>query len=316
MEEQTGRRISLRLIDSAGLVLPPNIHLYSRLQPTLPPAVALNNDRELESIAQRWTDPIAAAIDAQYEATLQEESKVRRNPKSPDYLHHACLYFIDGHTVLASRGLTPLDRYALKRLADKLNVLLCIGKADMLTRRQLIAVRKYVTSDLRTAGILPNIYGFENWRGNPEDEEEDDELYDRAANEELQRIMPFAIVNDEGLDPATEPDSAVDVFGLPARRDVAPGAPLGRFFPWGTVEVGNPEHCDVISLMTTLFSTHFDELRVRTRETFYERWRTSRLLTVRESIRQSSTSQGLGMNLESSVKTRRESGLQRLVRAG
>ncbi|KAJ1557698.1 hypothetical protein HK405_015381, partial [Cladochytrium tenue] len=316
-EELTGERVSLRLIDTPGLVLPPAIHLYARQQAELAPEAAAAQDRELEAVALKWCEPILAFIDAQYEATLHEESKVRRNPKSPDFQTHACLYFLDPQVVLSSRGLTPLDRHALRKLAARLNVIPVLGKADLLTRRQLVAARKLVVDDLRNAGVLSSIFGFDvdldgadrtlpkpakvgglsdlladagraaaargrlGRRGVPEDDEddEDDEEDDEdelaAAAAELQRMMPFAIVNDESLDPAAAGGAHDDVEevgpgGLPVRKDVAPDAPLGREYAWGTVLVESPAHCDFVALFTTLFASHIDDLKLKTRETFYE----------------------------------------------
>ncbi|KAI9310556.1 Septin-domain-containing protein [Zopfochytrium polystomum] len=263
----------------------------------------------METIAQRWSDPIVAFIDAQYEATLQEESKVRRNPKSPDYQTHACLYVLDAQVVMACRGLTPLDRHAFRRLTGKLNVIPVLGRSDLLTRKQLVAARKFVIDDLRASGILSSIF----------DEDSAEAAEARAAAEELQRMVPFAIVNDEALDPATEEPSDLDAWGLPTRKDVPADSPLGREYSWGTVEVENPEHSDFEALLSTLFASHMEELKLKTRETYYEMWRTERLLEVRNSIRGSvrqSTATFSSVNSNQQVKTRKETGLERLVRAG
>ena len=51
----------------------------------------------------------------------------------------------------------------------------------------------------------------------------------------------------------------------------------GRQYPWGLVEVENPDHCDFGSLRS-LLTTHVGHLREITNTTFYERVRSAALL--------------------------------------
>lgn len=50
----------------------------------------------------------------------------------------------------------------------------------------------------------------------------------------LQAAMPFAVVGSNQI---------IEVKGRKVR---------GRMYPWGVVEVENPEHCDFIKLRTML----------------------------------------------------------------
>lgn len=50
----------------------------------------------------------------------------------------------------------------------------------------------------------------------------------------------------------------------------------GRLYPWGVVEVENPEHCDFIKLRTMLI-THMQDLQEVTQEVHYENYRSERL---------------------------------------
>lgn len=52
---------------------------------------------------------------------------------------------------------------------------------------------------------------------------------------------------------------------------------LGRRFPWGFADPFNAEHCDYLKLKEMVFSEWRAELRVASRERWYEDWRTSRL---------------------------------------
>lgn len=50
----------------------------------------------------------------------------------------------------------------------------------------------------------------------------------------------------------------------------------GRLYPWGVVEVENPEHCDFIKLRTMLI-THMQDLQEITQQVHYENYRSERL---------------------------------------
>ncbi|KAI8851826.1 Septin-type guanine nucleotide-binding (G) domain-containing protein [Chytridium lagenaria] len=285
-EEVSGERISLRIIDSPGLPIPVNIHKDTT-----------TSESEFEALGHTWATTIIQYIEAQYEATLLEESKVKRNPKSPDYQIHACIYLLDPQLCLASRGLTPIDRHALKRLCTRVNVIPCLGKADLLTSRQLKSLRTYVIDDFRKNQIP--IYAF------PEDAEGDHEDDLVKLNAELRGLLPFAVINDEELDPSTNnlnplPSTSAILAASTASLKHG-GGPLGRAYPWGTVEVENADHCDFVSLRTALFGTHIDELKLLTRELYYEQWRTEKLIEVRGSVL-------MARGSEASVKRRNEEG--------
>jgi septin family protein len=61
---------------------------------------------------------------------------------------------------------------------------------------------------------------------------------------------------------------------LPCRT---PGSYLRRF-AWGDANVLDPEHTDFQLLREAILDTHTKVLRTSTREVFYERYRTERLL--------------------------------------
>jgi len=97
------------------------------------------------------------------------------------------------------------------------------------------------------------IYNF------PYDIEEDDEetVQDNA---ELRAMLPFAIVGSE--EEITLSDGEV----LRARR-----------YPWGIVEVDNPQHSDFSRLRTALLNTHLADLKSLTHDLMYETYRTEKL---------------------------------------
>ncbi|KAJ3149232.1 hypothetical protein HDU89_003948 [Geranomyces variabilis] len=275
-DPNSGDRIALRLIDTPGIPIPANIHRDMGADD--------RSDAHVKSVVPH----IASLVDfitQQFERTLLEESKVKRNPKSQDYQVHALLYFLDPQVCFACGGITPIDRYALDQLCARVNVIVCLGKADLLTVRHLGQLRNMVIEDLARFAIP--VFAF------PEDP---DVEYDRAAialNEELRAMLPFAIVNSEEAEPETVAVDDVDIIAPLPPQEREPRV-LGRRYPWGVVEVENPEHCDFLQVKETLFITHAHELKLLTRELYYEQWRTDRLLEIRTSVLGSQS--GVGTN--------------------
>lgn len=73
-------------------------------------------------------------IDAQFEAFLQEELKIKRSLSAyHDSRIHICLYFIcpTGH------GLKSLDLVCMKKLDTKVNIIPIIAKADTISKTEL-----------------------------------------------------------------------------------------------------------------------------------------------------------------------------------
>lgn len=97
------------------------------------------------------------------------------------------------------------------------------------------------------------IYNF------PYDVEEDDE--DTITdNSELRALLPFAIVGSE---------EEIDIGGGEVIR--------ARRYPWGIVEVDNPQHSDFARLRSALLNTHLTDLKEITHDFLYENYRTEKL---------------------------------------
>ncbi|NXC87013.1 SEP11 protein, partial [Cercotrichas coryphoeus] len=115
--------------------------------------------------------PIVEYIDAQFEAYLQEELKIRRSLFNyHDTRIHACLYFIapTGHS------LKSLDLVTMKKLDSKsctwrccpvlqVNIIPIIAKADTIAKNELHKFKSKIMSELVSNGV--QIYQF------PTDEE-------------------------------------------------------------------------------------------------------------------------------------------------
>ncbi|WFD29747.1 hypothetical protein MSPP1_000758 [Malassezia sp. CBS 17886] len=189
---------------------------------------------------------ILGFLERQYDDILAEESRIRRNPRFRDNRVHALVYFIPptGHS------LREMDIELMRKLSPRVNVIPVIGKSDSMSQTELRAFRRRVMEDIEHYGIP--IYNF------PYDVEEDhaDTI---AENSELRSLLPFAIVGSE---------EKVLVDGEYV---------LGRAYPWGTVEVENPEHSDFVRLKGSLFGTHLNDLKEITHDFLYENYRTEKL---------------------------------------
>jgi septin 2 len=189
-------------------------------------------------------NPIVEYIDSQYEKYLQDESGLNRR-HIIDCRVHCCYYFINpiGH------GLKPLDVAFMKAVHSKVNIVPIIAKADTLTRAELAILKQRVMSEIEKYGI--QLYVL------PEcDDDEDPEYKDQCK--QLKEAIPFAVIGS---------DAVLEVRSRKVR---------GRQYPWGVVEVENPEQCDFVKLRTMLI-THMQDLQEVTHEIHYENFRSDKM---------------------------------------
>ncbi|NXP14300.1 SEP10 protein, partial [Thinocorus orbignyianus] len=187
--------------------------------------------------------PIVDYIDAQFEAYLQEELKIKRSLFSyHDTRIHVCLYFISptGHS------LKTLDLLAMKSLDSKVNIIPVIGKADSISKTELQKFKNKIMSELVSNGV--QIYQFPT----------DDETISKI-NTIMNEHLPFAVVG------STE---EVRIGNKMVRA---------RQYPWGIVQVENENHCDFVKLREMLICTNMEDLREQTHARHYELYRRCRL---------------------------------------
>ncbi|KAJ2960122.1 hypothetical protein NQZ79_g4532 [Umbelopsis isabellina] len=189
---------------------------------------------------------IVGYLESQYDDILAEESRIKRNPRFRDNRVHALLYFIQptGH------ALREIDIELMRRLSPRVNVIPVIGRADSLTPQELADFKKRVMEDIDHYNIP--IYNF------PFDIEEDDEET-VEENSELRESLPFAIIGS---------DEFIVMNGVRTR---------GRQYPWGAIEVDNPDHSDFAKLRSALLSSHLQDLKEITHDFLYENYRTEKL---------------------------------------
>ncbi|KAG8225029.1 hypothetical protein J437_LFUL000006 [Ladona fulva] len=182
-------------------------------------------------------------IDAQFEAYLQEELKIKRSLATyHDTRTHVCLYFIcpTGH------GLKSIDLVCMKKLDSKVNIIPIIAKADTISKSELQKFKAKIMSELSNNGV--QIYQF------PTDDDSVSEM-----NASMNSHTPFAVVGSTDF---------VRVGNKMMRS---------RQYPWGTVQVENESHCDFVKLREMLIRTNMEDMREKTHCKHYELYRKKRL---------------------------------------
>ncbi|XP_042899380.1 septin-1 isoform X2 [Parasteatoda tepidariorum] len=197
---------------------------------------AINNNDSFKSIIQY--------IDDQFERFLRDESGLNRRNIN-DSRVHCCFYFISPY----GHGLKPLDIEFMKQLHGKVNIVPVIAKADALTKKEVMQLKKRIMQEIDENGI--RIYPL------PDCDSDEDEDYKEQVKQ-LKEAVPFAV---------SAALSTIEVKGRKVR---------GRLYPWGVVEIENPDHCDFIKLRTMLV-THMQDLQEVTQDLHYENYRSERL---------------------------------------
>lgn len=272
VEEDNGQRTALTFIDTPGFTPGPTV------------------DQQIRYIAKY--------IDYQFERTLAEESKVKRDAKALDTHIHTCLYFID---ITSINGLSETDKYILRRLSPRANIIPVIGKADTLTTAQREKLKNVFRTEVFD-NLRLSVYGFIEVDDEDEPmtadesattayrkkilnmlnecvEEDDDE--DAKAMIDYLDSMPFTLIAYEEDSQTGRP---VEILAKDEGEDTdmsdkeKPRTILGRSYPWATIECSNPTHCDFEALKDALLFRHKDMLKIDTFERFYEQYRTEQLL--------------------------------------
>lgn len=187
---------------------------------------------------------IISYIDEQFERYLHDESGLNRR-HIVDNRVHCCFYFISpfGH------GLKPLDVAFMKAIHNKVNIVPVIAKADTLTLKERERLKKRILDEIEEHNI--KIYHL------PDAESDEDEDF-KEQTRLLKASIPFSVVGSNQL---------IEAKGKKVR---------GRLYPWGVVEVENPEHNDFLKLRTMLI-THMQDLQEVTQDLHYENFRSERL---------------------------------------
>lgn len=208
-------------------------------------------------------------IEQQFDDVLAEESRIKRNPRFIDHRLHTLVYMIEptGH------GLRELDVEFMRMVGSRVNVIPVLAKADTLTRGEILLNKRLVREDIARYSIP--IYQFTNL---DEEEEEDgadpNASYDALLN--VQESVPFSVIGTSSFVPGED--------GRPV---------LIRQYPWGSVNVEDPNNSDLALLRDLLLYSHMNDLKESTYDVLYESYRTQRLSVQN----QGDDANGSGLNL-------------------
>ena len=177
--------------------------------------------------------------------------------------------------------LKPLDIDFMKQMSNKVNIVPVIAKSDCLTMAEIKKLKARIIEELAGAGIyqLPDV-----------DQDEDEEYKLKVA--QLRQSIPFAVCGANAM---------VEVAGKKVR---------GRQYPWGVVEVENPEHCDFVKLRSMLI-THMQDLQEVTHDVHYENFRSEQL--ARGARGDSVSSAGSGAGPSSGGKPSSDAGKDKML---
>ncbi|KAG0073557.1 hypothetical protein BGZ90_011484 [Linnemannia elongata] len=263
-----------------------------------------------DDVIDAHCDEILAYLEYQFDLTLAEERKVRRNPKATDNQIHACIYFIDQAS--HRPGLSDADIRILKRLGTRVNLIPVIARGDTLTRAQTKRLKQAILKDAadnqiqffqflspklakrllaqQQGGDLDQYHSHSrkrHSRNGPGDDEEAEEVGDDDESEEEDD-------DEDDWDPEVLEEKAhlqsLTPFTVIAQeedgtdlRDEKGRRIQGREFPWGVLDCLNSQHCDLNGLRSALLSSHRQELKEITYGYFYEKYRTEKLLARTKS---------------------------------
>jgi septin family protein len=207
-----------------------------------------------------------------------------------------------------------LDLDVIRALEGKTTVIPIIAKADTLTAAHMAHLKRLVWSNVKHAKLDP--LEALNLDDDDEDESPDSEAQDSEFSSseseipQATRSPPRKVTEDTN---AEDSDTMGSTFS-PVRKTsramlgpisskrtdsctpgpeelflpfsilspdshTSPGA-LTRVFPWGEADPCNPVHCDYVRLRECVFGDWRSDLRVTSREKWYENWRTSRLKRI------------------------------------
>ncbi|KAF9416137.1 hypothetical protein BGZ94_010298 [Podila epigama] len=282
--EESNEKINLTLVDTPGFV---------------------GSDEVVDS----HCDEILAYLEYQFDLTLAEERKVRRNPKATDNQIHACLYFIDHKG--PHLGLSETDIRILKRLSSRVNLIPVIARADTLTRNQCKKLKQAIVKD--AAGHQIQFFQFlspklakqllaqqggvdgqqqqqqqsvkkgQNHAEGAEEEDELEEEEEEESDDDEDDDLDPEILQEKALLQNMVPFTVISQEEGVEVLDEKGQVIQGREFAWGTLNCLNTEHCDLSGLRSALLLSHRTELKEITYGYFYENYRTERLMARTKS---------------------------------
>lgn len=249
-----------------------------------------------------------AFLESKFEDTFNEETKVIRAPGAKDTHVHCVFLLLDparltpGNHYYDKKGEgnkpelggldEDLDIAVLRALHGKTTVVPVISKADNCTSRHMAELKKIVRQGLERAGIDP----LEALDLDADDADDDEEAAHGARGHQqrgsLVEVDEATSSSDEDA-PRSSNKSTTSSLSRKAKRALSPpsylplsvispdgyepGEKVGRHFPWGFADPYDEAHCDFVRLKEAVFGDWRADLREKSRDVWYENWRSDRL---------------------------------------
>lgn len=191
-----------------------------------------------------------------------------------------------------------VDMPLLRLLQGKTTVIPVISKADTVTTKHMNVLKKTVWDSLKKSNMDPlEPLGLDDEDGNSvssdriDEKEENENGYaatesDEDKVEELRRPSAPSSPNGKRLsiqsirrhqdENGVEDETPFLPLSIISPDLYEPGV-VGRQFPWGFADPYDEKHCDFTRLKEAVFSEWRADLRLASREQWYEGWRTDKL---------------------------------------
>jgi septin family protein len=137
----------------------------------------------------------------------------------------------------------------MKKLHEKVNIIPVIGKADALSKTELKKFKGEIMRELMSNGV---------------------KIYEFPAEDDCSATSPKS----------TGVDLPFAVIGSREFVRVGSKTVRGRGYPWGNVLVENEAHCDFVKLREMLIRTNMEDLKEKTHQCHYEKYRRDRLIQM------------------------------------
>lgn len=186
-------------------------------------------------------DNIIEYIKEQFDSYIEEETKIRRNPKYEDTRVHCLLYLIPS----TGYGLKQSDIGFLRKASGLVNIIPVLSKTDCLSKPELERLRMHVYDQM----VYYQIKCF--------DFDTEDPSMQLSVVKNLNSHVPFSCVFPNNIE-----ESGV------------------RLTISGRIDTGSPPYCDFLMLRDALLSTHLDTLVEITSSELYENYRSEALENI------------------------------------
>lgn len=202
------------------------------------------------------TSTITSFLDTQFEKKLQEEAKIQRNRYVKDGIIHLVVLFVTPKT----KGLMSLEVELIKAIEQKCNLIIVIGKSDLLTEEELRTEKQLVNQSIKQHHL--KVYSFVDELEEEADKFKFDEESDKDMNSidrefityfsSMQKLLPFSVINSTHF---LQPNMRTGIMG----------------------PIDIDKYSDIKYLKDIVFNLNLHEFKDLTSNIIYEGYRTERL---------------------------------------